>query len=304
MANKFYFYEILVSVLLVVLASGCIGNSNVPGAHNVINSFVTPFGVLSVSDASGEDLPCIGRYSGMVRGLYEKSSDEDGSYNIHIVYYKSGNSFSDVKNYFISRVEDCGYEKQSETTSGFSFPGAKVVNNYEADYTKDSDDLEMNIIYVKLQTGKEYTFVEIQFNHYSDETQDNSEESSSPSQEDNPYYSSTEVQPNGDLARSLNNVIKPSLISIYGGAKLIKSSTINYNGMEGTDLTYVVKRPVEQSDDSSLADIIRNDGYQIVSDEVSSSDISISSVKNENPGLSVNAILGEYEVEFVDYSIQ
>ncbi|NIA03939.1 MAG: hypothetical protein GWP09_01135 [Nitrospiraceae bacterium] len=301
--------ELLLLVIFaigVVFISGCMSNSGggiPPNTHVSTPSLVTPWGTLG-GEVSGQDLPCVGHYDNMVRGVYTKSSEPDGSYETQIVYYKQGDTFNDAKSYFVSKLQDCDYTKNSENEGSFSAPGFQMLKEYDADYSRDNDDLSLAITILKLN-DKEYTFVNIDYNHYSQNPSENtpSENTSSENPVDD-YGSQTEVPPNGDLAQQFNSIIKPTLVSIYGGAKLIKSSTMSYGGMQGVDLTYFVKKPVKATDDSALGGIMRNAGYQVISDEVSDSDISITSMKDDKPALSLNAMIGGQEIEFVGYKIQ
>ena len=306
---------LVVFIAAIVFISGCM--SPMPKARpneNLIlpKSLVTPWGTLPVNEVSGNDLPCIGHYDNMIRVAYDKSTDSDGSYDIHIVYYKQGDMFGGAKSYFVSQLKKCGYALSSENQGSFSAPGFQMLKEYDADYSKNNADLSLTIAVLKIG-GNEYSFVDIEYNYYNEsspeegssnsENNTGNEASNSASSEDD-YTSQVEVQPNGQLAQEFNNIIKPKLILIYGGAKLIKSSTVSYNSMQGTDLTYFVKRPVKASDDSALGDIMRNAGYQVISDKVSDFDINIDSVKEGKPALSLSAILGEQKVEFVGYKIQ
>ena len=295
-------------VFLAALIAGIIFLSGCGHTSNVVNipqentgSLITPWGTTSGVEVPGEDLKCVGRYDNSIRTLYNKDTDEDGSYYISIVYYKKGNDFDNAKSYLTKKLQECGYHKDSESEGAVSIPGFQIVNGYKGDYySKDGDSLSAEVTTMKLNK-ETYTFISINYEHSSDYSEEENTSDESETQESDPYVSAEEAQPNGALAKKFDSIIKPALVSIYSGAKLTKSSTTKLNGVEEAELTYIVKRKVNQNDDSSLAAIITNNGYQLVSDEVSDSDISITSVKNDKPALSIEASIGEQEIDTVGY---
>lgn len=129
-------------------------------------TIITPFGpmALPTSDVQGSDIDCVGRYSGMIRVMYDNYTEPDGYYDLSVIYYISGNVFEQVKQYFTNKILECGYEKQSESNIAppLQTPTISLEKYNTIEYYKgDSISLTFTVVLLKYN-GQYYTFVQLE----------------------------------------------------------------------------------------------------------------------------------------------
>ncbi len=229
---------------------------------------VTPWGVLSNTDVPGEDLPCIGRPNGAVRGIYSNTTYEDGSYDIEVAYYFLDSNFDEMRDYFVSKLVECNFNKDQETTSGFVFPGMDFAQIYSAEYSKGDDSL--SLIVGSVQGDMVFTVAHLSYSHY--EYNDSmSEEEQMPEEQREPQ----EVTPVG-VAAVQNENIKPVLSEVFGKVYLV-----SYASSPFVYLKYDLKELATANDVSALASAFESRGYTLLS-ATTETENSVVVVKNNN----------------------
>ncbi len=250
---------IIVPLLISLVALlGCVSG---PRAPPVPGGLVTPWGVLSGTDAPGEDLECIGRPGGMVRGYYEKSEYGDGSFDVTIVYYSEGDSFESVKSAMTQKISSCGWSLESSSTSGVSLPGMNALSACQAEYSKGDDSLSLVVALVK-SGDREYTIVNLELSHYPAGTEESESPEPGVQESESQDYSGSgapePVTPTGEAA-TWDEEVRPVLESVYDTVVLFE-----YGTYPGVYLKYWVPRETTPSDASLLAQEFTSRGYELV----------------------------------------
>ncbi|MCD6367596.1 MAG: hypothetical protein J7L45_00760 [Candidatus Aenigmarchaeota archaeon] len=291
MRNDMKFAIFVFLIIGVVFTSGC---TEKPSPVNSLGL------VLPKHDVTGSDIKEVPRYSGMIRFSY---SEDECSQSVS--YYSNGNMVDEIKSFYLNSLKSSGWKLNSQ--SGVSSPGVflpyfgsvQPIENVELSFSKGDYSIDLVIQHIKV-SDNDYTVLNIDYSKPCGE----SNEGGSQETQENPYYTASEVQPTDDYSKELNGVLKPILKSVFGGAKLIKSEYATSQGATGAGLTYVVMRPVEQKDGSTLIDLIEKEGYQVIVSDVSSEGISVTFMKDGKPTLSLDARVGDYEINFVGYQIK
>jgi len=118
-------------------------------------------------------------------------------------------------------------------------------------------------------------------------------------QSGNPYDTAKEVQPSGETATKLNDFIKPKLVNVFGGAKLVFTGTITGTQLsvkEATELDYVVKRKITAEDVNTLKALIEMEGYTTAASGVTSGEFTIIFLKNHQPVLALTGDVDDQNI--------
>jgi len=182
--------------------------------------------------------------------------------------------FKRFKNYFVSKMQECGYTKESETTSGMSFPGLEAMQMYQVDYTKGDDSASVTIVLATIN-GEQYTFAMVGYDHYV-----YTEEGSAQQQQEEEQQSSTpnEVTPTGDAA-TWDEEIKPILENVFGKVYLISYSTVQG---QMVFLGYTLSRLATHNDASTLANEFESNRYNVVVVSTEDAQDTVTVMKNNN----------------------
>ncbi len=283
----------IIAVISAVLLSGCIGSQTPMGEFSGI---MTPWGPLTAGDAEGKDLGCIGRYKGMIRFSYSEDVYEDDSKSISIDYYIKGDKFEDVKSYFASKAEECGYEKMHESTGSLSTPGYKVLHGYEGDYQKLEKDAEEDLylnIYT-LQIGdKTVTVAEIRYDFY---PREEVEESSSNSENmENQQQTQVKEMTADDWKELFESVVKTSFNDYNITTEMYPS--------DGAYLVFRVSRDITENDVTNIKNAIINEGYNVFVSGREGNTYTVSFTDNaQKYMISFQATVGTREISFSAYS--
>lgn len=78
------------------------------------------------------------------------------------------------------------------------------------------------------------------------------------------YATAGEAEPRGEMATELNDLIKPILIDVFGGAKL--HVVFTHSGETGVVLNYIVKRSIKNDDLASVISKLEAAGYTKILD--------------------------------------
>ncbi len=257
--KKEYFLMLLL-IVVVFFVSSCSKFPVMP-IDNSANGFLTPYGFLNFKEVSGKDISCIGKPENYVRGFYHSESDDYG-FSVSLLYYVKGDDFSNAKKYFLDKIEKCGYEKVSESTSSFGFGNFVIDKFYSVEYEKNSDkeydDLTLNVI-VQNINGEKYTLVNLEqyVEKNSNEGIDNEYNGNDNSNGESSNYQ--DVVPFGD-AEKYDKEFKNILESVVGTLHLIsfgeQTDTLTY-------LKYQSERKLTDDDASNIANAFRSKGYNV-----------------------------------------
>ena len=137
---------------------------------NFISAQNSPYGMAMMpwalfstgQEVSGKDLPCVGKYDGMKRVMYNKSFS-NGVYTTVLGYVKQGNCHDSAKDFFESKFKKCGYKLESMNEGSFATPTIKIIKNSMMVYTKGKEEVSLSIITTKDQANKVSTFVAINY---------------------------------------------------------------------------------------------------------------------------------------------
>jgi len=254
---------------------------------------MSPFGMLAGTDAQGTDIPCIGRPAGMTRGMYsETAKGED--YSTTIVYYKKGNDFQNVKEYFSSKAESCGWSKASETSASITTPGFSMKQGSVLKYGREDNSLTVTVVAVSTTDGKEYTMANAVLEHYTEEEQEGSEQQTTGS-ETTGFDSIMEQQAPAE-AQDYAQLIKPALSSAFGDAKLTSYTVIGNN----TNLLYATKNLLNSKNTGELkqelSKVLVPEGYSNTISSTTSERFTFSYKNREGDTITVSGDMGNSQV--------
>lgn len=111
----------------------------------------------------------------------------------------------------------------------------------------------------------------------------------------NPYYTTSEAPLSGD-AKELDEMIRPILNDIFGGAKAESFLSGSSDSGMGVSILYVLKRPVENSDLESLKTAISNLGFSTNYGGVNGQDFGYAFTKDQT-ALLIGGTIGEQRIQ-------
>jgi len=253
-------------------------------------SLVTPWGVFTGKEVPGEDLACIGRYDDMIRGAYKKDQVGKGLV-INLVYYKKGDIYKNVKSYFTSQMEKCGYKKESESEGPLSMPKFEITRRYTASYKKSKERILLTIGVLKSKNSEKYTLVVMNYSRLPEISKSSK----------NMFISKTNTLTIGSKSKKLDNIIRPVLISIFGEVKLIDGSEMSMGPMMLSRLTYHLNRNIKKKDitilENEIKKAIRSKGYILAGNKMENSKFIMTFMKNNRPVLIIE---GEINKPIID----
>ncbi|WP_202320788.1 hypothetical protein [Archaeoglobus neptunius] len=122
------------------------------------------------------------------------------------------------------------------------------------------------------------------------ETQENTDQ-----QSENPYDTATEAVLSGD-AKQLDDMIRPILNKIFGGAKPDSYYAGTSSGGVGVTVHYVIKRPVKSEDLNPLKDSIAALGFENNFGGISNGDFGFTFVKDQKETIIIGGSLNEQDI--------
>ncbi len=257
-----------------VLLAGCIGGGPSqtqeqqagPAEQAAAAMVMSPFGLmLSEADAAGQDLECIGRPPGTVRGYYTKTEDTGlGETSVTIVYYKKGTDADSVKQFVESKAQECGWKKTSESSGSVSTPGFQIVQGYSLEYEKQDTSLGVDIIAAKTSGGNEegYTFIEFTVNEHSGEQGTAAQQETTTTEEESGFGAVTEPSVTDADAQKYDNLLKPVFQKVFGSTKLSA-----YAAVEGEQKMITLEYVLEQGAQASKLADLKNELSQALNPE-------------------------------------
>ena len=291
-------------VLAVVLfLSGCIGGQapekqEEGQAQAAAATVMSPFGILSASDAAGEDIPCIGRPAGMVRGLYSRT-EEGQEYTVDVVYFKKGLDFQTVKEYFTGKAGACGWQKESEASASISTPQFTLHQGTSVDYSKGPDSLSLSVLTVTGPDGTDYTMAQLTLEHRVEQAQ----EEQQPAQEQEEEQQVQEQQAPAE-AQPYDQLVKPVLSDVFGSASL--SSYLVSTSSEGNPMIFLTYQLGTRIDSKNAGDlkqelsaVLTPEGYSNTITTVTSEGFTYSYQAVGGVTITVSGSMGEQEVNVV-----
>ncbi len=258
-----------------------------------------PWGRLDFAhEVAGSDIPCIGKPKGYTRVFRAEANG-----NLTIVYGKPGDLLDKAYAYITKKIEKCGYTKNSHgsinisnATKDFGFSKVKVE-----EYTKDDKNLQLAVATVEYKK-RTYTIISLELNSNSaNETpaEENNSQSSTNTTESNSskYDNAKDLTPSNQTLQAVNNMIKPILSSIFGGAKLSEYNSLNMHQGNGYALlVYIIKNKITESNVEILKQKLAEHGYAEVATYVGSTDFSLT-VRKESTTLSITGEINSQKIE-------
>ncbi len=264
--------EILLGVVLAVLVSGCVSVG-----PNVNQEIVQGIGIgLPTSDVSGTDVPGL-RYPNTVR--FEYSEDDCGK----MISYYTTDDFSNVVEFY-RNLEGWKLESQSnEAGPTVSIPNVGSVGLIEStslSFSKGEYYLDVSIEHVKIRK-KDYVIIDLNYQEPCGDFENQEPEQT------NEYDTAVDV-PVLSGAQNLDNLVKPVLESVFGGAKAVSSTNVQ----QLSSIDYIVKRTITLEDVTTIANSIAAKGYELTSQSVDESHFELSFSQNGIPKLGVSGDIG------------
>ncbi len=256
---------------------------------------ITPWGNFTGKEVSGKDLTCIGRYDDMIRVAYNKiKAGKDVV--IREIYYKKGDVYNPAKNYFISEMKKCGYEKVAEKEGPVFMPEFKMPKRYKASFKKNKEGILLTVALLNTEGSKENTFVVLNYSRVSKVPNKVVPRKSMP----DAMFS--RIKKNlGTRSNQLNKMIKPALIKVFKKVKLIDSSEMNMGRRILVRLIYHLKRGITKEDVLSLQkvlnNILKNKGYVLKGHTIEGKNFVITFMKEGKPILLIE---GEIDKPIID----